>query len=374
MKKNVIRLLMMFVAILTANTMLAENKLTITDNVSVCPELLNQAAGTFAIMMDNDATAAGLQFDLVLPKGVSIVPTKVDGSLQDIYRNPDRFNQGQIYKTAQTGDNVYTVLVVSQSMKPFVGTSGPVAFFRLRSQAPGYETLTLSNIVMFNNVGDGLECDSSFSGNFQVGDKFVEFYSESSVIAVVPGQKTFKFPVGLRNSQLLAGFQLDMQLPEGFKFAKTDPVVSTSRMSNSAWINVFEHSNNTYRLIASDMMTNQAVRNTGEGVIFDVTITVPETIPDNAQIVIKDALASTLNNVTIQGIGCEVSVVDGNKAYDAAKASIKELQDALDAALAQIATDCPDVKDQFTGADIQTAIDNLTAAVDAAFQNGTLTS
>ena len=366
MKKNVIRLLMSLVAILTANTMLAENKLWIEQ----------QPDGVMAVMMENDPTAAGLQFEVVLPAEAAIEATEVDGSDQLVYRNPARLSKNQIFKCAKSSnfDNAYKVMIVSMDQKPFVGTTGPVAFFKVRSQVETPIEIKLENIEMSTGKGEVLPVSAtSWKGKFEFSSVFVEFYAPTSgSFAVLPGQ-TVKLPINLRNSEGLAGFQFDIKLPAGFTM--TDDFQLTSRLSNSTTLTMTENSaENIYRIIAVDVLTNKSVREEGEGTVFYAPVTVPATIPEYATISIGDVYASTWGNASIMGVGCTFVVVDGNKAYDAAKASIKALNDALKAAVAQIEKDCPLVKDNFKGEDIQASINDLQAAVDAAFENGTLTA
>ncbi len=62
-----------------------------------------------------------------------------------------------------------------------------------------------------------------------------------------------------------------------------------------------------------------------------------------------------------------------DKAYADAKASLNELETALAEALATIAEVAPDVKDDFTGEEITAKINDLKAAVEAAYADMTLT-
>lgn len=357
---------MSLVALMTANMMLAENKLWIEQ----------QSDGVMAVMMENDPTAAGLQFEVVLPAEAAIEATKVDGSEQLVYRNPARLSKNQIFKCAKSGnfDNAYKVMIVSMDQKPFVGTTGPVAFFKVRSQVETPIELKLEKIEMSTGAGEVLPvASSSWTGKFELSSVFVEFYAPTaSTFAVLPGT-TVKLPINLRNSEGLAGFQFDIKLPAGFTIS--DDFELTSRLSNSTTISVTENeAENIYRVIAVDVLTNKSVREKGEGTIMYASVTVPATIPESASITIGDVYASTWGNASIRGVGCTFTVVDGNNAYDVAKTSIKALQDALDAALAQIAKDCPLVKDNFKGEEIRTSINDLQKAVDAAFENGSLTA
>ncbi len=60
------------------------------------------------------------------------------------------------------------------------------------------------------------------------------------------------------------------------------------------------------------------------------------------------------------------------EAYDKAMAEVKTLEDALAAALETIATDCPDVKDNFKGEAVAEQIANMKAAIEAAMEDKTI--
>ncbi len=352
---------MSLVAILTANTMLAENKLWIEQ----------QTDGVMAVMMENDPTAAALQFEVVLPAEAAIEATEIEGSSQLIYRNPERLSKNQIFKCAKSGnfENAYMVMIVSMDKKPFIGITGPVAFFKVRSQVETPVEIKLENVVMSTGTGEVLNVKATnWTGT--LSSVFVEFYGNT--VAALPGQ-TIKLPINLRNSEGLAGFQFDIKLPAGFTM--TDDFELTSRLSNSTTLTMTANEKeNIYRIIAVDVLTNKAVREEGEGTIFYAPVTVPEKIADDATIVINDVYASTWGNASIKGVGCSISVVDGNIALATANASVKNLQDALTSALAQIAETCPLVKDNFKGEDIQASINALQKAIDDAFEAGTLTA
>ncbi|MCM1153379.1 MAG: hypothetical protein NC328_06985 [Muribaculum sp.] len=59
-------------------------------------------------------------------------------------------------------------------------------------------------------------------------------------------------------------------------------------------------------------------------------------------------------------------------AYANAKAKIAELQNSLNATLAKIADECPDVKDDFDGAKVKALINNLSNTVEETYKNGSL--
>ena len=369
MKKNVIRLLFALVALLTSTSMLAENKLWI-DNFSVT----NAEEGTIvAVQMENDPSAAALQFNLVLPEELELLPTQVEGKLQYVYRNSERLNNTQQFMATKQSDYNYKVAVFSMAKETFIGTEGPVAYFRVRSKSNLDETkpvkVELTDIIMSTAAGKRLECDSEYTSEATINAEIKVYSNSTSFVANAGAQVVF--PVELKNSVLVQGLQMDIQLPEGFTMENT--FEHSDRVSNGAYITpTYNAADNTYRLVMADLSGEDAIRNVGSGRIFDCKINVPADFESGQNIVIKNVIASNGGNA-YPGDGASISVVNGNSALATATAAIEALQSKFDEALAVIAETCPDVKDDFTGEEIQTSIDDLKAAVEAAFNDLTLT-
>ena len=366
MKKNVIRLLFALVALLTSTSMLAENKLWI-EQYGVADD-----GYEFAIMLENDANLAALQFNLTVPNELIVIGE----SNNQIYPNDARLNVSQMFDYRENNSNNFTCAVFATRNDSFVGSNGPLAFFKVKGRSSSIDFsqplgITLENIIYSSYSGNKLEGESEWNGEVAI-NAVINVYSSYTEKIVNPAT-TFDLPIEFSNSEDVQGLQFDMMLPDGFTLG--DDFVFTDRISDGSGVNVTKAEDaNIYRLILWDPKGAYAVRNKGEGLIFTCQIIAPETIAEGTDlnIVIANVLASA-GSSSYPGSGSTIKLINGNEAYTKANAEITALQTALDAALETIATDCPDVKDRFTGEEIQTAINNLKEAADAAYADLTLT-
>lgn len=371
MKKNVIRLLFALVALLTSTSMLAENKLSISQYA------VEDDGYIFAVMMENESNVSALQFDLSVPEALEVVRSYKDGKMLDyVYANDERLNNSQqFYCVSNSKHDYFKCAVFALRNDTFIGTLGPVAFFKVRGKDNTFdftkpiEGLKLENIIMSTYDGEKLPCDESWGGDVTLNPEIIVSSSFDSVV-VNPGM-TFALPFVFTNSENVQGLQMDVQLPAGFTLSGS--FVNSDRVSVNGKASVIaeDKATNTYRIMLVDLSGAYAVRNTGSGLLFTGEVTAPENIAEGASIVIKNVVASAGSSV-YPGEGSTISIVDGSEAYNTANAEIAALQSALDAAVAEIAEDCPDVKDNFKGEAIQAAIDALQQAVDAAYVDGTL--
>ncbi|MCM1490767.1 MAG: DUF4407 domain-containing protein [Muribaculum sp.] len=379
MKKNVIRLLMSLVALVTmGNVAFAENKLSIA----------SIGDGEFAVLMDCDENAIGLQFNLQLPPQLDIVEQTNSWGEKYLVRNPLRFSNGQQISSGLINGSKQNVIcmVVSRKNEPFIGENGTaVATFKTRKREATStwknEDMKLTEIV-FSAAG-GVELpsanvngESTYEGKVY-GELAAYFDVKSLTInpSTAENETEVKIPVALKNSFIVSALQMNIALPAGFTMS--DQFEHTDRVTTSAYIDS-KQKGNVYGIAISDIVSNQSIKNTGDGVIFYITVKAPtaDQFSTDGEFKIYDVLASTIdkgNVTTVNGVGQTLNVTNGYIAKANADEAIKALQDALDAALATIADECPDVKDNFNGADIQTAIDNLSTAVDNAYNDLTLT-
>ncbi len=367
MKKNVIRLLFALVALLTSTSMLAENKLWIA----------SQGDGEFAIMMNCDDNAAAIQFNLELPEALVIKQTNVEGRWQYIYRNPERFNNGQQIQSNLIHESNHNVvcMIVSMLGESFRGEQGtPVAYFQTRkpdaTSTWKNEDLKLTDIIFSTANGEQLPAaeESVYDGAVY---GVVKAYFDVEKMVVNPSS-TIKVPVALNNSFNVSALQMAITLPKGFtmnleEFEHSDRVATTAQIKALA-------KDNTYALVMSDIVTNESITK-GDGLIFYCFVNVPDEKDFNSDVTftISEVGASNYEGTFVNGLGSTLTITNGALAKTSALAEVDALQAAKDAADAEIAEACPDVKDNFAGEDIQSAINDLKAAVEAAYENMTLT-
>ncbi len=390
MKKNIIRLLFALVALMTSTGMLAENKLWIE------PFSVDEGAPTeVAIQMTNEPSAAALQFTLVLPEGLHIKDSNVEGSMQTVYRNSERLSNSQVFKcvkldpikTYEDGKLietrlVYKCVVYSLGKEMFIGTEGPVAYFQAELDSDYiYPTFTgsayLKDILMSDAAGNKLQCESTSDTDVTLHAQ-IAVDCESDTLYATP-RAQFELPVVLNNSIKLQGLQMDIQLPEGFSMV--NDFEHSDRLSNGAAISMTKNPDNTYRLVLVDLVggdnnSNYAIRNSGVGVIFTAKINAPESFVSGSAIKVQNVIASTLYNgsdVSLKGDGASSVIVNENDALVNANAVLTGLRSSLAAALDTIASAAPDVKDKFLGEDISASIENLQKKVNEAYENHSLT-
>jgi len=373
MKKNVIRLLMSFVALFSVSFMQAENKLWIED----------LGDNVMAVQMTNDDSAAALQFTLVIPEGMYVVPTDVNGKNEYVYRNPERFSNDQIFQCQQLDQyhRVFKCAVVSLSREPFIGNEGAVAKFKVGytlGEGSQEDNIKLQDIIMATADGTKLDCNSTWDEPVTIGAAINVYFPVENLL-VNPGEKVMggRLPVALKNSRHIKGIQMDVTLPTGFKMENI--FEHTDRLTTGTKVSMTENAaSNTYRLVLVDIMNSGDICNKGDGDIFYLDITAPKSFGNNETIKVENVIASVQrsggDDSSINGEGFPVNIVNGNVALENANAVIAGLKTDFENALAKIAQDCPNVKDNFKGEEISAAIAALEEAVKNAYENMTLTS
>ena len=104
---------------------------------------------TLSIKMKNTVKVEGLQFTLVLPKGLQVV-TEPDTA---VYVSRERTDSSSVYgvETALPDSTTLMVLIGSHERKAFTGTDGEVATVKVqvaKGTAPGTYPLYLRNIAL----------------------------------------------------------------------------------------------------------------------------------------------------------------------------------------------------------------------------------
>ncbi|MDE5998340.1 MAG: hypothetical protein K2G77_09055, partial [Muribaculaceae bacterium] len=311
MKKNVIRLLFALVALLTSTSMLAENKLWIA----------SQGDGEFAIMMNCDENAAAIQFNLQLPEALVIKPTTVEGRTQFIYRNPERFNNGQQIQSNKIHNSDHNVLcmIVSMLGEPFRGEQGtPVAYFQTSkpdaTSTWKNEELKLTDIIFSTENGTQLPAaeESVYDGAVY---GVVKAYFDVDNMVVNPNS-TIKVPVALNNSFDVSALQMAITLPKGFtmnvsEFEHSDRVATTAQIKSVV-------NDNTYALVMSDIVSNKSITK-GDGLIFYCFVNVPDENDFNSDVTftISEVGASNINGTYVKGLGSTLTITNGAVANNA---------------------------------------------------------
>ena len=316
------------------------------------------------VMFDFDDDIAALNFDVVLPEGLTMVGEPV--------KNPDVFAQGQ---TLQFNPANNRVLVVSMQKRTFIGKSGVLCSFNVQAQPGMLESnrnveMKLSRIALATpeaseiNVPDAVAQITLQAANVAATSSLTDF-------VINPGGSR-EIGVGMDNSVPAVGAQLEIRLPQGFS-VKNEAFNLTSRGGNGALVAVYPlNGANGYRLVISDFSGAAAINgNSGDFVKFEVEAPADFSASE-ALIEITGLKISGRNNQSFSGTPCTIKVVNGKDAYTKAMAETARLEQLLADALTEISTAAPDVKDSFKGEEISTDIQSLKDAIQTAYEDLTL--
>ncbi len=352
-------LLLLAMALLGGTAADAANRLYIDDFT-----IESYDARRVNVMFDFDDDIAALNFDVVLPEGLTMVGEPV--------KNPDVFAQGQ---TLQFNPANNRVLVVSMQKRTFIGKSGVLCSFNVQAQPGMLESnrnveMKLSRIALATpeaseiNVPDAVAQITLQAANVAATSSLTDF-------VINPGGSR-EIGVGMDNSVTAVGAQLEIRLPQGFS-VKNEAFNLTSRGGNGALVAVYPlNGANGYRLVISDFSGAAAINgNSGDFVKFEVEAPADFSASE-ALIEITGLKISGRNNQSFSGTPCTIKVFNGKDAYTKAMAETARLEQLLADALTEISTAAPDVKDSFKGEEISTDIQSLKDAIQTAYEDLTL--
>lgn len=352
-------LLLLAMALLGGTAADAANRLYIDDFT-----IESYDARRVNVMFDFDDDIAALNFDVVLPEGLTMVGEPV--------KNPDVFAQGQ---TLQFNPANNRVLVLSMQKRTFIGKSGVLCSFNVQTQPGMLESnrnveMKLSRIALATPEASEINVpDAVAQITLQAAD--VAATSSLTDFVINPGGSR-EIGVGMVNSVTAVGAQLEIRLPQGFS-VKNEAFNLTSRGGNGALVAVYPlNGANGYRLVISDFSGAAAINgNSGDFVKFEVEAPADFSASE-ALIEITGLKISGRNNQSFSGTPCTIKVVNGKDAYTKAMAETARLEQLLADALTEISTAAPDVKDSFKGEEISTDIQSLKDAIQTAYEDLTL--
>jgi len=352
-------LLLLAMALLGGTAADAANRLYIDDFT-----IESYDARRVNVMFDFDDDIAALNFDVVLPEGLTMVGEPV--------KNPDVFAQGQ---TLQFNPANNRVLVVSMQKRTFIGKSGVLCSFNVQAQPGMLESnrnveMKLSRIALATPEASEINVpDAVAQITLQAAD--VAATSSLTDFVINPGGSR-EIGGGMANSVTAVGAQLEIRLPQGFS-VKNEAFNLTSRGGNGALVAVYPlNGANGYRLVISDFSGAAAINgNSGDFVKFEVEAPADFSASE-ALIEITGLKISGRNNQSFSGTPCTIKVVNGKDAYTKAMAETARLEQLLADALTEISTAAPDVKDSFKGEEISTDIQSLKDAIQTAYEDLTL--
>lgn len=195
-------------------------------------------------------------------------------------------------------------------------------------------------------------------------------YSPAAEVVAMPGSPaTIEF--ALRNNCNVLGMQVDFVLPEGFT-ADASGLNLGTRCTAGISKSVTANEGNVYTVQLYSAIDNNMLTG-NDGVVFTLAVNVPEDMEaDAATVTVKNLDVSYAAGKSITGEPFDVQIVNGMKVAAAANAEIEALEQELTKVLQQIAEECADVAEDYTGSEVYQQITALRTAVDNAFEDGTL--
>lgn len=320
------------------------------------------------VLMDNDVDIMSVQFRIELPAELELVGQP---------ERTDRLKNGQEITFQGVG-----VVVLSMEGKPVAGNSGAIMTLKVKAKDGMLEnkvvSFGLSKIVMGDTNNNKVQNSTKESVDVTLGEQPEYVFSASQPEAVVSAGTTFPVEVCLSNNFALGGMQFRLTMPEGFDVVNTDITLS-NRLSLGTRLRKTARPDGSIKFVVNDM-SSVKIADAGDGPLFILYVSVPEGYNDyEGKIIVSDIEASTVpsdggatNTVSVDCKGFEVKIVNGGRYLSDAETVVAGLRADLAAALATIAAEAADVKDNFTGADITAAIEAIETAAREAAANGTL--
>ncbi len=361
----VARLMMLAALVCTSLGISAQNKFHIdTFAIDSYDEV------TVPVLLDlEDAAAQAFQFDVVLPPEL------------EFSKNPEKAAERLTPGHSLSFQNG-RVMVISGNMKPISGSEGAVVNLYVKVREG---RLTDKNIRIeltnptLTKPGEGkfdtaVKLDVEAEGtDVSMHQSQIWAYLPDSELTVNPGGTT-SVAVAINNNFDVRGFQFSVTLPEGF--TASDEVIKSERCNEQMTLMVIPTGNEV--CFTATAMNTLPVIFDNDGTVITFNVTAPVDFKaESAEIKLHSATFSTDNALVIEPMpGKEtstVTLINGVTAYGKAMTEISALETALAEALATIAEVAPDVKDDFTGEEITAKINDLKAAVEAAYADMTLT-
>lgn len=320
------------------------------------------------INFDNTQPVAAINFNIALPDFLEFAGSEIE-------RNESRFNAHQVLWNPQNGN----VAIMTMNQALISGETGPLLYVPVKVKAgvnPPAEgeirvsTITFSGPANYPEVPQSWK-QSAFSVDAVYSPYSVSVSATNPKMIVAPG-KTSTFGIDIENDCHVLSFTMDLVVPAGLKFVPNSQATS-NRCPGSAFVQVNETSFG-YRV---GYITPMNVPLTGEsGQVFTLDFK-PEDGYDvaSAEIQVRNIEVSVEGMVEVLPASpFTVEVVNETPLHNTLTASVADLQTKLAAALETIETECPDVKDDFTGAEISAKIAEISEKIEDYFTAGTLTA
>lgn len=351
---------MVLAVMLCARSVSAENKFYIEPFTISSYDVVN-----VPVMLENTGiNPTGFQFDVVLPAELEFAgePTANPARLTNVHTLLFNKNNGR-------------VLSYSSDRQTINGTEGELLTVPVKVKTGMLTENTevkigIVDAILTTALGEQTVRPEDTEATVTLQAFTATGYSPAAEVVAMPGSPaTIEF--ALRNNCNVLGMQVDFVLPEGFT-ADASGLNLGTRCTAGIAKSVTANEGNVYTVQLYSAIDNNMLTG-NDGVVFTLAVNVPEDMEaDAATVTVKNLDVSYAAGKSITGEPFDVQIVNGMKVAAAANAEIEALEQELTKVLQQIAEECADVAEDYTGSEVYQQITALRTAVDNAFENGTL--
>lgn len=351
---------MVLAVMLCARSVSAENKFYIEPFTISSYDVVN-----VPVMLENTGiNPTGFQFDVVLPAELEFAgePTANPARLTNVHTLLFNKNNGR-------------VLSYSSDRQTINGTEGELLTVPVKVKTGMLTENTevkigIVDAALTTALGEQTVRPEDTEATVTLQAFTATGYSPAAEVVAVPGSAAV-IEFALSNNCNVLGMQVDFVLPEGFT-ADASGLTLGTRCTAGIAKSVSVNEGNVYTVQLYSAIDNNMLTG-NDGVVFTLAVNVPEDMEaDASTVTVKNLDVSYAAGKSITGEPFEVQIVNGMKVAAAANAEIEALEQELTKVLQQIAEECADVAEDYTGSEVYQQITALRTAVDNAFEDGTL--
>ena len=313
----------------------ADNRLHIEDF-----QVLSGGEIEVSVLMENDANVGGIQTNLNLPAGMTLVDIEQrpgdKNSLVTFMLNPDRIDGHQLSQAAFGGSS-YKIIVASKgiNVKPFRGQSGEIFKFKVKAGEAMADNsiLTLTDQVFstvdYKKIKPANDTAQVTKLNPADLPQQATLTSNETSFDINPLVDTHTLTFSLAHNFDVKGMSAMVKLPKGMTISD---FAATNRLDGFDFdVALIDEEQNLYYLMAASSSGNTFWKE--EGLVFTLDVQADTALAENDQIVISDV---ELTNQKAQAVlidGLTINVTNANKvakhaADDAVAKALKDLADA----------------------------------------------
>lgn len=320
------------------------------------------------VMLSLEDPVVSLEIDINLPEGV-----EVKG---DCVINTTTFGN-TFMKNITVSDNLIAIKYIQLGLTPIQSGEIEICNIPFVPKAgmlndDSTQKITFGNVLLTLNATDGADYiaeDVTVTFKKQGSESFVpraSLMTTNAPVVVNPGDKR-SVSLSVNNNCDLRGLQFDIIAPENVSISD---FTTTSRVPASTISQFNNLADNRYSVTLIGVVENVVTGTSGDFLTFNVAM--DEEGANTAELNV-DNFYFSYNEVEHQGEGATISVVSGKIALDNATSAIAELNEYLASLQTKIETECPLVAESYSLASAQSAVETLSATVQTAYSDYTLT-